>query len=168
MTYRDLRLSKNRRKRAVPDDWVTSDAIQSFQVVATSEPLFAGARSVPVNAAGDLALVGGANGIAGVWSIPENKVLRELDVGSAITDAIWVDGGAAFATADGHVKIFRDGNEVANFRGHSGAVAALALHPCKEILASVGPDKSYIYYDLSALTQGFQAYTDSSKKSLSQ
>lgn len=122
-----------------------------------------------MNATGDLALVGGANGIAGVWSIPEKKVLRELDIRSgAITDAIWIDGRAAFATAEGHVKIFQDGKEVANFRGHSGAVAALALHPCKEILASVGPDKSYIYYDLSALAQGFQAYTDSSKKSLNQ
>ena len=122
-----------------------------------------------MNATGDLALVGGANGIAGVWSIPEKKVLSELDVGSgAITDAIWIDGRAAFATAEGHVKIFQGKNEVANFKGHSGAVAALALHPCKEILASVGPDKSYIYYDLSALSQGFQAYTDSSKKSLNQ
>lgn len=120
-----------------------------------------------MNAAGDLALAGGANGIAGIWSIPEKKVLRELNVGSAITDSIWIDDRAAFATADGYVKIFRDGNEVANFRGHSGAVAALALHPCKEILASVGSDKSYIYYDLSALAQGFQAYTDSSKKALS-
>lgn len=121
-----------------------------------------------MNATGDLALVGGANGIAGVWSIPEKKVLRELDVGSAITDAIWIDDRAAVATADGHVKIIRDRDEVATFRGHSGAVTALALHPCKEILASVGPDKSYIYYDLSALAQGFQAYTDSSKKFLRQ
>lgn len=122
-----------------------------------------------MNSAGELALVGDAHGIAGVWSLREKKLLREFDVGSgAITDAIWIDDRAAFATAEGHIKIFQDGNEVANFRGHSGAVAALALHPCKEILASVGPDKSYIYYDLTALAQSFQAYTDSSKKSLNQ
>lgn len=122
-----------------------------------------------MNATGDLALVGGANGIASVWSIPEKKAVRELNVeAGAITDAIWIGDRAAFATAEGHIKIFQDGNEVANFRGHSGAVAALALHPCKEILASVGPDKSYIYYDLMDLAQGFQAYTDSSKQSLSQ
>ncbi len=160
----DFRLSKDRRKRAVPDGWVTSDTIQTFKVVEQSGPLYSGARSIPLDTSGDLALVGGANGTAGVYSISQKKVLHELEVGSdAITDAIWIDGRAVFATSSGHVRITQDGNSVLTFKAHSGVVTALALHPCKEILASVGSDKSYVFYDLNSLTQAYQVYTDSSK-----
>src|SRR6266511_2812389 len=84
------RLSKTRRKRLVPEDWATEDAIQSYQPIETSEPLYPSGRSLSLNAAGDLALVGGSDGAVGVYSLPNQKLLSSLKGGGgAITDAIW-------------------------------------------------------------------------------
>lgn len=148
----------------MPDDWVTPDVVQTFKAIESSNPLNASARSIPLDTSGDLALVGGVDGSAGVYSISQKKIVHELEVGnSAITDAIWVGIRAIFATSSGNVKIFESGTEVSSFDGHSGEVTALAVHPSKEILASVGPDKSYIFYDLTSLTQAIQVYTNSCK-----
>ncbi|MCJ1263074.1 hypothetical protein MMC22_002944 [Lobaria immixta] len=156
------KLSKTRRKRVVPDDWVTSDVVQTFKATDKSRPLHSSARSIPLDTSGDLALVGGADSSAGVYSISQKKLVHGLEVGNgAITDAIWVGGRAVFGTSSGNVKIFESGTEVSNFNGHSGEVTALAVHPSKDILASVGADKSYIFYDLTSLTQAIQVYTDS-------
>jgi pre-mRNA-processing factor 19 len=67
------------------------------------------------------------------------------------------------ATATGKVKIFDGAAEVATFSSHAGAATAMALHPCGEMLASVGEDKSYVYYDLSSLKPITKVYTDSGK-----
>lgn len=148
----------------MPDDWATPDVVQTFKAVDKSEPLNGSARSIPLDTSGDLALVGGVDGSAGIYSISQKKKVLELEVGNgSITDAIWVGGRAIFATSSGNVKIFESGVEVSSFNGHSGEVAALAVHPSKEILASVGADKSYIFYDLTSLTQATQVYTNSCK-----
>lgn len=160
------RLSKTRRKRAVPSDWATPDTIQSFASIKKSEPLYPEARSIALNSNGDLALLGGANGRAGVYSISQNKVVHELEVGSGfVTDALWAGDRAVFSTSAGAVKIFERGSEKSSFSGHAGRVTALALHPSGDILASVGVDKSYIFYDLTSSTQVTQIATDSGKDS---
>lgn len=146
----------------MPDNWVTPGVIQTFKAIDKTSPVYGTARSIPLDTSGDLALVGGVDGSAGIYSISQQKLVYELQVGhGAITDAIWVDGQAVFASSSGNVKIFESGTEVASFNGHSGEVKAVAVHPSKEILASVGVDKSYIFYDLTSLTQAIQVYTDS-------
>ena len=148
----------------MPDDWVTSDVVQIFKEIDRSNVLYASARSISLDTSGDLALMGGVDGFAGVYSISQKKIVHELEVGNgAITDAIWVGEQAVFATSSGNVKIFESGTEVSSFSGHSGEVTALAVHPSKEIFASVGVDRSYIFYDLTTLSQAIQVYTDSCK-----
>lgn len=158
-----LRLSKTRRKRAVPEDWATPDAISNFSPKQQSKSLYAGARTVSVDASGDLALLGGTDGIAGVFSISQNKLIQELPVGSPVTDTLWAGSKAVVGTSSGKVKAFENGVEVSSFSGHAGAVTALALHPSGDILASVGVDKSYILYDLTSSSQVLQISTDSGK-----
>lgn len=160
------RLSKTRRKRALPDDWVNSEALQTFKVVATSAPLWSGARSLSLDASGDLALVGGPTGTAGIFSISRNTILHELfEVGSVggVTDSLWAGSLAVFATSSGVVKIFENGSEISSYHNHAGNVTALALHPSKAILASVGVDKSYVLYDLTTSSPAMQIFTNSSK-----
>lgn len=70
-------------------------------------------------------------------------------------------------TSAGIVKIFEDGLETAHFSGHAGEVTALALHPSGQLLASVGVDKSYIFYDLDSSVQSVKIGTDSGKFLLS-
>lgn len=158
-----LRLSKTRRKRAVPEDWATPDVIANFTPTQKSKPLYTGARTISVDASGDLALLGGNDGIAGVFSISQNKLIQELPVGNPVTDTLWAGSKAIVGTSSGAVKAFENGVEVSSFSGHAGAVTALALHPSGDILASVGVDKSYIFYDLTSSVQALRIITDSGK-----
>ena len=155
------RLSKTRRKRAVPDDWATPNVISNFTPTLESKPLYTGARTVSVHANGHMALLGGSDGTAGVFSISQNHLDQELPIGSPVTDTLWAGSKAIVGTSSGAVKAFENGVEVASFFGHAGAVTALALHPSGDILASVGVDKSYIFYDLTSSVQVLQIYTNS-------
>ena len=106
--------------------------------------------------------MGGTDGIAGIYSLPDDNIVTVLKVGGgAITDAVWYGSQPVIATSSGAVKIFEDGNEVAVFKSHAGAVNALAMHPSGEILASVGTDKSFVFYDLVDKKAVTQVHTDS-------
>lgn len=157
-----IRLSKTRRKRAVPEDWATAEIIQTYVPIKKSEPLYSGSQSLSLDTSGDLALVGGADGVAGVFSISQNTVVQALKGGKgAVTDTLWVGSRAVIATSAGVVKAFENGSEISSFSSHSGEVTALAVHPSGEILASVGVDKSYVFYDLEASVPATQVFTDS-------
>ena len=158
-----LRLSKTRRKRAVPEDWATPDVVSNFTPTQKSKPLYTGARIVSLDATGDLALLGGSDGTAGVFSISQKKLVQELPVGSPVTDTLWTGSKSIIATSSGMVKAFENGVEVSSFSGHAGAVTALALHPSGDILASVGVDQNYTFYDLTSSVQVLQISTDSRK-----
>jgi pre-mRNA-processing factor 19 len=108
-----------------------------------------------------LVLLGGNNGVAGVYSASQNEIVQEMEVGSgAVTAAVWAGTRAVVSTSSGVIKVFEGQSEVASFSGHAGKVTALAMHPSGDILASVGVDKSYILYDLTSYKQATQIYTD--------
>ena len=48
----------------------------------------------------------------------------------------------------GEVKIFDGDVEIVSFNDHAGSANALALHPGRRILASVGDDKTVVLYDV--------------------
>ncbi len=150
----------------MPEDWATPDVISSFTPTQESKSLYAGPRSVSVDASGDLALLGGNDGTAGVFSISQNKLVQELPVSSSVTDTLWAGSKAIVGTSSGLVKAFGNGVEISSFSGHAGAVTALALHPSGDILASVGVDRSYVFYDLTSSVQVLQISTDSRKASV--
>ncbi|KAI4132662.1 MAG: hypothetical protein LQ338_000602 [Usnochroma carphineum] len=155
------KLSKTRRKRPIPDGWVTSEALNSFAPVEKSNPLYAGTRSFALNMRGEFALLGGEDGRLGVYSISDKAIVQEMDAGpGAVADALWIGDRAVASTSAGHVKIWENGAEVASFYGHAGEATALAVHPSGDILASVGIDKSYIFYDLTTNSIATQVLTD--------
>lgn len=156
-------LSSTRRKRAIPEGWATAESLQTLQASQTSEPVYGGGRSIAVDKTGDLALVGGTDGVAGVYSISQGQVVQTLKCGGTVIDGLWFGSKPIVALSTGSVKVFDSGKEVASFDQHAGAVSAVALHPCGDILASVGVDKSYILYDLQSLQAVTQNSTDSGK-----
>ena len=157
-----IRLSKTRRKRPVPDDWATSDDISSFTPQQSSESLYPGCEFLSVDKSGDLALVGGVDGTAGVYSISQQRVVQALKGGGGpITNAKWAGSRAVVATQSGLIKIFEGTDEITNFTSHAGSTTGIDLHPSGDILASVGDDKSYVLYDLESLSTITQVYTDS-------
>lgn len=156
------KLSKSRRKRPVPEGWVTTEKIEGFDVTSKSKLLYPGSSFVAVDSTGTRAIVGGKDGVAGVYSVPDDEIHMVLNVGAgAITDAVWYGDSPVVATASGTIKVFEGSDEAATFRSHAGSANALALHPSGEILASVGADKSFVFYDLVGRKAVSQIYTDS-------
>jgi pre-mRNA-processing factor 19 len=134
--------------------------VSTFDVVASTEPLYPGSSAVSVDESGDLALFGGADGVAGVFSTSQQKVVQVLKVGSPVTATAWWGSRAVVATASGTVKIFENGSEIAQMGSHASPVTSLALHPSGTILASGSADKRVAYYDLSTFNTVSQIYTE--------
>ena len=140
------------------------EIVEAFKPTYTSMALYPGGKSLAVDTTGDLVLVGGADGSAGVHSISQNKLVHGLaGARGQITDTLWWGARAILSTATGQVLIFEDGSECARFESHAGSVTALALHPSDEILASVGVDKSYVFYDLSTRRPVAQIFGDAGR-----
>lgn len=155
-----IRLFSTRRKRPVPDGWATGDDVSTFDVKTTSDPLYPGSTSISVDESGDFALFGGTDGVAGVFSVSQQKVVNVLKCGAPVTATTWWGSKAVVATSAGSVKIFEDGSEIAELSSHAGAVTSLSLHPSGAILASAGSDKRFIYHDLSTFKPVSQVYTE--------
>lgn len=136
-----------------------SETIEKFGVAHASEPLSGGTSSLAVDESAELVIVGGAEGVTDVYSIPEKKVVQSFKAGSAVTDAVWAGSQPIVSTSSGAVHVF--GDKEATFTSHAGSANALAIHPGGEILGSVGVDKSFVFYDLAEGKAVTQVYTDS-------
>ena len=153
------RLAKTRRKRPVPDGWATAQEIGSFKPKRRSPSSYQGSTAIAVDTAGDLVLLGGNNQTAGIYAIKDGKFLNEVPVNAgAVTAVIWAGTRAVVGTEQGTVLLIEAGSEVARFQSHNGAIVALNMHPSGELLASVGVDKSYVFYDLSSNTQAAKVF----------
>jgi len=156
-------LSSTRRRRQVPADWATAEDIEAFDSLDSTEAVYPGARAVAVDETGDLAIYGGKAGFSGVYSVSQEQTVQVLKCGSGVTDALWWGTRPVVATSAGAVKVFENGQEVAQLGSHAGPATALALHPSGEILASVGVDKSWKLHDLTAMKTVTQIFTSSGK-----
>ncbi|KAF2269190.1 Prp19-domain-containing protein [Lojkania enalia] len=153
-------LFSTRRKRPIPDGWATGEDVASFDVTNTSDPLYPGSSMISLDESGELALFGGTDGVAGIYSVSQQKIVQTLKAGSPVTATAWWGSRALVATSSGTIKVFEDGVETAELGSHAGAVTSIALHPSETILASAGADKRFIYYDLTTMTVASQLYTE--------
>ncbi|KAI2636551.1 Prp19-domain-containing protein [Hypomontagnella submonticulosa] len=152
------RLSKSRKKRPVPEGWATAEDITSFAIDKTNSlPV---PQSTTVSVEEGYAAVGGLQGDVAIYSIDSDKVERSLQVNEPITDSIWDGTKVFFSTSKGSVKIFENGNEIASFSDHAGPATGISIHPSKEILASIGSDKSFVFYDLVNIRRATRVYTN--------
>jgi pre-mRNA-processing factor 19 len=157
------RLMKGRKKRPVPQGWASPDEVAALQQVAYTDLNVAQASSLDVES--DYAAIGGLDGKADIYAIQANKVERTLDIGEPVTATVWTGSKVILATSKGSVKVFDSGSEAASFQVHAGAVTGLAVHPGGRILASVGVDKSFVFYDLESLEKVSRGYTDAGMSS---
>lgn len=143
----------------MPSDWASADDVASFNVTSSESLPVPQAMSIALEAG--YAAISGLKGDVAIFSLEAAKVERSLRVDEPVTDTAWTGQSVIFATSKGSVKVFQGGNQVASFSEHAGPATALALHPGGEILASVGTDKSFIFYDLEALKRVTRVYTES-------
>lgn len=138
--------------------------MSQFKTTFTSEPLYPGTKAIALDPSGDLALVGGADGIAGVYSLSQQQLLHPLKAqDGAINDVAWAGKSAVTASASGVVRVWNEkGSDSIEVAAHAGDVVALAVHPSKSIVASAGADKSWVLTDIGAGKSVVQVYDQSS------
>ena len=158
------RLQGTRRKRPVPEDWATGEEIAAYSVKSTADTQFTGAMTLAVDESGDSFLCGDSDGDIGVYDLKQNAFTTRSNVGAgAITGGAWAHDKPIVATSSGAVVVTEGGSVKTKFHQHAGAATAVAVHPCGELVASVGADKSYVLYELSNEKVLTQSYTDSGK-----
>lgn len=116
---------------------------------------------------GSYAVAGGLKGEAAVYSVEADNVERTVPVNEPVTDTLWAGSKVFFATSQGHVKIYEGGNEIGTLSEHAGAASGLSLHPSGNLLASVGADKSIVFYNLETMQRVSRAYADAGTLDLS-
>lgn len=121
----------------------------------TSKPLYSGASSIAVDAS-EQVIVG-----TSIYSLEQNDKIYDLPINGKVTDSVWCGGLAVISSSSGEVRAFNKGIEVQALTVHAGSVNALAVHPSGQILASVGVDKSFVFYDISSGRTLTQVFSDS-------
>ncbi|KAJ6779988.1 hypothetical protein PWT90_06872 [Aphanocladium album] len=153
-------LSKGRKKRPVPKEWVTPDEVAAFEVTATTAlPV---AQTTSLDTEGVYAAVGGLQGQAAIYAVAADSLEREIPVGEPATSTLWTGSKLIFGTSNGGLKVFEGGNQVAAASEHSGPTTGLSVHPSGDIIASVGADKSLILYELASLKRVSRTFVDAS------
>lgn len=141
----------------MPSGWASSDEISTFAPqVSESLPV---PKTSSIGTEAGYAAVGGLEGDVAIFSVATGQAERTLKVDEPITDTLWHGSKVVFSTSKGSVKVFENGSEVASFADHAGAATALTIHPGGVILASVGADKSFVFYDLNELKRVTRVYT---------
>lgn len=158
------RLQPTRRKRPVPEDWATAEVIETYDVKSTADTQFTGAKTLAVDETGDFFLCGDSDGAIGVYDLKQAAFTTRSNLGAgAILHGTWCHDKPAVATSSGAVVVTQEGTVHSKFHQHAGAATAVAAHPCGELLASVGVDKSYVLYDLVSAKVLTQIYSDSGR-----
>lgn len=162
MEETQARLQGGRRKRPVPKDWATPDAIAGYDVKTKADTQFTGARTLAADGTGDLFLCGDSDGDIGVYALKDRAFMTRSNVGAgAINSGAWANDKAIVATSSGAVLVTQGGSVEKRFQQHAGAATSVAVHPGGDVVASVGIDKSYVLYDLQNSTVLTQIFTDS-------
>lgn len=161
ITETQERLSSTRRKRPVPEDWVTADEIQTFDLKSSVDSQFTGSKTLAADQTGDFFLCGDSDGTIGIYDVQSGAFTTRSNLGAgAILGGTWCNDKQAVATSTGIVAVAQEGAVQAKFQQHAGAATAVASHPSGEILVSVGYDKSYVVYDLASMKVVTQIFGD--------
>lgn len=152
-------LSQGRRRRPIPEGWISPDEISSLNPETSNSLPVPEATSIAIE--GAYAAIGGLKGQAAVYSIEADQLERQVQVEEPIIDTLWKGSKVIFASYSGAVKVFEAGSEAAQATEHAGPATALSVHPGGQILASVGSDKSVVFYELETLRRVSRAYADS-------
>lgn len=158
------KLSGTRRKRPVPEEWATGDELQTYEVKSSVDSQFTGAKTLAADSTGDFFLCGDSDGTMGIYDLKQSTFATrsQLNAG-AILDGAWGNDKQIVSTSSGAVVIASEGTVQAKFEQHAGEATAVAVHPCGDILVSVGYDKSYVLYDLSSSKVLTQVYGDTGR-----
>jgi pre-mRNA-processing factor 19 len=102
------------------------------------------------------------DGVAILYSLEQKQILHTLKSGEGnITAALFWEQKPVLAMSTGAIKIFENGDVMGEMLVHAGAATDISLHPSGDILASVGEDKSIVFYDLTTMKKATRIFTQS-------
>lgn len=154
------RVSKGRKKRSVPEGWATADQISSFDQLNAGKIEY---HPSTLAVDDDTATIGTVEGDVSIYSLKEGQQKRVLHIGEPLTGTIGTGAKVIYATLKGSVMVYENGEKQFAFSEHAGAVTGISLHPGLDILASVGLDKSIVFYSMEERKKVLRMYTDSRK-----
>ncbi|KAB5518067.1 WD40-repeat-containing domain protein [Coniochaeta sp. 2T2.1] len=157
------KLSKSRKKRPAPEGWATAEDVSSAQQTYNSDSLVPESTSLATD--DTWTAIGGRGGDVAVLSSEGDalKLAQSFNIGSPVTTTIVSEGSVIAGTAKGEVKVYTtQGAAKASFSEHAGPVTGVASHPSKQLLVSVGSDKSFVFYDIQNSRTLYRKFTDSS------
>lgn len=142
--------------------------IRSYRPSQPTRLVSAGSHALAAGKDPNFAFCGGLDGEACIYSFPKQETVRVIQAGAVgINDIVSLESASGLrfviATAAGEIKMFDNETELCGHTAHSGAAEAVSMHPCQELLGSVGADKSFAMYDVKAKEVLTQVYTKSSE-----
>ncbi|MCJ1308959.1 hypothetical protein MMC25_002614 [Agyrium rufum] len=153
------KLSKTRRKRAIPEGWATSETLETFKPNSLPASQSPKASTIALDSTTDLVLIGCGDDVARAYSRSSKEIIYTVTANGSVNDAQWA--GSRAVIASNSVTVYDEATVAATFTNHAGPVSALAVHPSSDILASVGQDKAIVIYDLADLSVAAKVQTDS-------
>lgn len=143
---------------------MTPDEVSTLESESTSALPVPQASSLDIEDA--TAAIGGLTGQSVTYLMETDAVEQALAVGEPVTATLSTASRVIFATSQGSVKVYQNGDQLAEVTEHAGAATSLSAHPGGQILASVGSDKSIVFYELASMKRISRTYADSRKYSL--
>ncbi|PHH61607.1 hypothetical protein CDD81_8122 [Ophiocordyceps australis] len=153
-------LSQERKGRTVPEGWATSQDISAFESLMSNALSLS--RVTCLTLEGEFAAMGDVKGEVFIYSLSSDSMVRQMSVGEPVTDILWFGEKFFFTTTLGSIKVYEGGDMLASLSEHAGPATALSMHPGGEILASVGTDKSIVFYETDTFTRISRVYNDHS------
>ncbi|KAI8319053.1 WD40 repeat-like protein, partial [Martensiomyces pterosporus] len=171
------RLFKSRVKRKLPanltpaDKWKTATQTTLVESLHTSTK--PGIIALDLDSSGDLALTGGLDNHAEVYSRKRDQTLATIKGHTKkVTAALWINGGGLdqqiiTASADKSIRIWQpkpanseEGTDIRSIgwtklhiiKEHTAEVVGLSVHPCGEYFASAAADGTWAVHSLNGET----------------
>ncbi|PIA16439.1 Prp19-domain-containing protein [Coemansia reversa NRRL 1564] len=170
-------LSKARMKREVPaglvsaDSWTTAKEVETVESLHTSTK--PGIISLDLDRSGNLALTGGMDNHAEIYSRERDQTLATLKGHTKrVTTAIWIGGGGLdqriiTGSLDKSIRIWspkannsEEGKDVRSIgwtkekiiKEHNAEIAGIAIHPSGEYFASAAVDGTWAIHTMAGDT----------------
>ncbi|KAK0609749.1 Diaminopimelate epimerase-like protein [Bombardia bombarda] len=164
-------LTKGRKKRPIPEGWATPEQIATLHLARKTETQDHHSTSLAtvddVRGAGPEYLAsGGLDGILGIYDskFDVESRLHSIDVKSQITALAFSKNDTnklIVACADGNIQLYYEGQAAHVYKSHIGPVTGIALHPGARFFASVGRDKSFVFYEDTTTKEVMKGYASS-------
>lgn len=173
------RLSRERKKRAVPAELASEADLDGYSVLSSDTGLHksspAGLTSLAFHPALDLIVTGGVDGDVSVFNPQTRRQVAKLEGHSKrVTDVLAHPSEPLLfsSSQDRTVRVWAADNEQYQashvLRSHSDEVVGISLHATGDYLASASADKSWAFHDIrtgttltkteeSAVKAGFSA-----------